>query len=137
MPSEKTGDQNDSRRNLFWGLRKMKKRDQPQARRTAAEFRAAHRDYSAASASRKTAAGFVRLSLWVPGSQAARFKSLAAEACASEVAKDDVAGICRQCSDRVNPVMLGKPSGARALAMVRGNKRAADTRQLPLDLGDS
>lgn len=115
----------------------MKKRDQPQARQTAADIRAAHRGHSAASTSRKTAAGFIRLSLWVPVSQAARFKSLAAEACASEVAKDEVAGICRQCSDRVNPVMLGKPSNTRALAMVRGNKRAADTRQLPLDLGDA
>lgn len=115
----------------------MRKKDQPQARRTAADIRAAHRGHSAASTSRKTAAGFIRLSLWVPGSQVARFKSMAAEACASDVTKDTVAEICRQCGDRVNPAMLAKPPGARDLPRLRRNQGAADARQLPLDLGDA
>jgi hypothetical protein len=115
----------------------MTKKDQPQARRTAADIRAAHRGHSAASTSRKTAAGFIRLSLWVPGSQVARFKSLAAEACASNVTKDTASEICRQCSDRVDPAMRGKPPSARDLSRLHRDKRAADTRQLPLDLGDA
>ena len=62
----------------------MDQEDLPQRRRTAAEMRAAHRGYSAASASRKMAGGFVRVSLWVPQSRAADLRAIAAEACAKE-----------------------------------------------------
>lgn len=114
----------------------MDQEDLPQRRRTAAEMRAAHRGYSAASASRKVATGLVRVSLWVPGSQVARFKSLAAEACASVVEKESGAENGRHCSETCGSDVHKQPSSTGVLSKVRRDKRPCDPRQHHLDLGD-
>lgn len=114
----------------------MDQEDLQQRRRTAAEMRAAHRCYSAASASRKVATGFVRVSLWVPGSQVAGFKSLAAEACASVVKKESGAENGGHSSETCGSDVHKRPSSAGASSKVRRDKRSYDPRQLHLDLGD-
>lgn len=55
-----------------------KRSDQgPKRRKSASDFRASHRVHSAASAERKKAAGFVRLSVWVPYEHANTMKHVA------------------------------------------------------------
>lgn len=49
----------------------------PKRRKSAADFRASHRIHSAASAERKKALGFVRLSVWVPRGHADALKHFA------------------------------------------------------------
>jgi len=114
----------------------MDQEDLPQRRRTAAEMRAAHRGYSATSASRKVATGLVRVSLWVPGSQVAGFKSLAAEACASVIKKESGAENGGHSSETCGSKVRKQPSSAGASSKARRNKRPCDPRQHHLDLGD-
>lgn len=70
--------------------RKSSKRsdEHPKRRKNAAEYRASHRQHSAASADRKRATGLVRLSVWVPLERSDNLKLYAKGLCAGKVPDD-------------------------------------------------
>lgn len=66
-----------------------KRSDQdPKRRKSAADFRAAHRIHSAASADRKRQAGMTRVSVWVPAWTADILKGFAKRLCEGHVPDD-------------------------------------------------
>lgn len=103
----------------------MAKDNRNSSKRSAADHRASHRIHSAASAARKKAAGFVRLSVWVPAGAADVLKGFAMRLCEGRI-PDDIGGA--QAGD-------GKITGIGVTPTRRRKKRKnppCDERQLDL-----
>ena len=69
--------------------RKSSKRSDPKRRKSAAEYRAAHRRHSATSADRKREAGMTRISVWVPIGAADIVKGFAKRLCEGRAQAED------------------------------------------------
>lgn len=103
----------------------MAKDNRNSSKRSAADHRASHRIHSAASAERKKAAGFVRLSVWVPAGDADVLKRFAKRLCEGR-APDDIGGA--QARDGKTSVIGVTPTRRRK---TRKNQ-PCDDRQLDL-----